>query len=91
MTFLPAGEIAEMSRTLKNLSAKHLHHPDLIELQYLTRLHGAENASSFRAIGHGIAGAHRQRELLLRLLRHRDGSHRHADPDRLELSQLLTI
>jgi hypothetical protein len=32
------GEIAEMSRTLKNLSALHLHHPDLVELQYLTRL-----------------------------------------------------
>jgi hypothetical protein len=46
LTFLPAGEIEEMRRTLKNLSALHLHHPDLIELQYLTCLHGAENASS---------------------------------------------
>jgi hypothetical protein len=51
VTFLPAGEIAEMSRTLRNLSAMHLHHPDLIELQYLTRLQGAENAS---AMGLGL-------------------------------------
>ncbi len=47
LTFLPAGEIKEMGRTLKNLSALHLHHPDLVELQYLTRLHGAKNASAF--------------------------------------------
>jgi hypothetical protein len=35
LTLLPVGEIEEMGRTLKNLSALHLHHPDLVELQYL--------------------------------------------------------
>jgi hypothetical protein len=32
LTFLPSSEIEEMRGTLKNLSALHLHHPDLIEL-----------------------------------------------------------
>jgi hypothetical protein len=34
---LPAGDIADMGRMLRNLSDLHLHHPDLLELQYLTR------------------------------------------------------
>ena len=37
LTLLPAGDIADMGRTLRNLSELHLHHPDLLELQYLTR------------------------------------------------------
>ncbi len=47
LTLLPAREIAEMEQTLKNLSSLHLHHPDLVKLQYLMRLHGAKNASTF--------------------------------------------
>jgi hypothetical protein len=37
LTLLPAGDIADMGRMLRNLSDLHLHHPDLLELQYLTR------------------------------------------------------
>jgi hypothetical protein len=47
LTFLPAVEIAEMSRTLKNHSALHLHHPDWVKLQYLTQLHSTENLTNF--------------------------------------------
>ncbi len=47
LTFLSFGKFEEMGRTLKNLSVLHLHHPDLLELQYLTQLHGAENAPNF--------------------------------------------
>jgi len=34
---LPAGDIADMGRMLRNLSNLHLYHPDLLELQYITR------------------------------------------------------
>ncbi len=37
LTLLLAGDIAEMGRMLRNLSDLHLHHPDLLELQYITR------------------------------------------------------
>ncbi len=37
LTLLPAGDIADMGRMLRNLSDLHLHHPDLLELQYITR------------------------------------------------------
>jgi hypothetical protein len=37
LTLLPAGDIANMGRMLCNLSDLHLHHPDLLELQYITR------------------------------------------------------
>jgi hypothetical protein len=36
LTLLPAGDIADMGRMLRNLSDLHLHHPDLLELQYIT-------------------------------------------------------
>ncbi len=37
LTLLPAGDIADMGRMLRNLLDLHLHHPDLLELQYITR------------------------------------------------------
>jgi hypothetical protein len=37
LTLLPAGDIADMGRMLRNLLDLHLHHPDLRELQYITR------------------------------------------------------
>jgi hypothetical protein len=37
LTLLPAGDIADMGHMLRNLSDLHLHHPDLLELHYLTR------------------------------------------------------
>jgi hypothetical protein len=37
LTLLPAGDIADMGRMLRNLSDLHLYHPDLLELQYITR------------------------------------------------------
>ncbi len=37
LTLLLAGDIADMGQMLCNLSDLHLHHPDLLELQYLTR------------------------------------------------------
>jgi hypothetical protein len=47
LSLLPAGDIADMGRMLRNLSDLHLHHPDLLELQYITR----QNMSS-ADIGH---------------------------------------
>jgi hypothetical protein len=38
ITFLPAGEVEEMAKTLKHLKEIKLHHPDLSELQYFTWL-----------------------------------------------------
>jgi hypothetical protein len=45
VTFLPAGEIEEMAETLKHLKELKLHHPDLSELQYFTRLRETQSAS----------------------------------------------
>jgi hypothetical protein len=36
LTLLPAGDIADMGQMLRNLSDLYVHHPDLLELQYLT-------------------------------------------------------
>ncbi len=36
LTLLPAGDIADMGRMLRNMSDLHLHHPDLLKLQYIT-------------------------------------------------------
>ncbi len=43
LTLLPAGDIADMGRMLKNMSDLHLHHPDLLELQYITRQNGSSS------------------------------------------------
>jgi hypothetical protein len=43
LTLLPAGDIADMGRMLKNMSNLHLHHPDLLELQYITRQNGSSS------------------------------------------------
>jgi hypothetical protein len=45
ITFLPAGEVEEMAETLKHLKELKLHHPDLSELQYFTRLRETQNSS----------------------------------------------
>jgi hypothetical protein len=43
LTLLPAGDIPDMGRMLKNMSDLHLHHPDLLELQYITRQNGSSS------------------------------------------------
>jgi hypothetical protein len=36
VTFLPAGKVEEMAKTLNHLKEPKLHHPDPSELQYFT-------------------------------------------------------
>jgi hypothetical protein len=43
LTLLPAGDIADIGRMLKNMSDLHLHHPDLLELQYITWQNGSSS------------------------------------------------
>jgi hypothetical protein len=47
LTFLPAEEIKEMSKTLQNLSSMSIHLADLTEMQYATKLREAESESEF--------------------------------------------
>ncbi|MFY7792423.1 MAG: hypothetical protein ACOVQS_01535, partial [Chitinophagaceae bacterium] len=54
LTLLPAGDIADMGRMLKNMSELHLHHPDLLELQYITRQN--ESSSDIGRLDLGLQG-----------------------------------
>jgi len=47
LSLLPAGEIEELAETLKNLSALNLQQPDLVDLQYATKIKEAEHNSEF--------------------------------------------
>jgi hypothetical protein len=77
LTLLLAGDIADIGRMLRNLSDMHLQHPDLLELQIH---HSTEQyLIGHRKAGSWVAGAHQQCELLLRFIRHRDGSYHHPD------------
>jgi hypothetical protein len=54
LTLLPAEEIASMGRMLRNLTDLHLHHQDLLELQYLTRQN--ISSSDIRRLDLGLQG-----------------------------------
>jgi hypothetical protein len=61
INFLPAGEMAQMEEALKHIGELHLHQPDLTDLQYLTQLGSAHDASilgaSMSSWAFNIAGA----------------------------------
>jgi hypothetical protein len=61
ISFMPAGEMEQMSETLKHIGELRLHQPDLSELQYLTRLNNVNAASisgaSMSEWAFNIAGA----------------------------------
>jgi len=88
LTLLPAGDIADMGRMLRNLSDLHLHHPDLLRasVHHKAEYVGGRHWTS----GPGIAGTHQQREFLLCLVWHRNGGYHHTDHRRTQLPQLPT-
>jgi len=61
ISFMPAGEMEQMSEALKNIGELRLHQPDLSDLQYLTQLGTAHSASisgaSMSSWAFNIAGA----------------------------------
>jgi hypothetical protein len=61
ISFMPAGEMEQMSEALKNIGELRLHQPDLSNLQYLTQLGTAHSASisgaSISSWAFNIAGA----------------------------------
>ncbi len=61
INFLPAGEMEQMAEALKHIGELRLHHPDLTDLQYLTQLGSAHDASvlgaSMSSWAFNIAGA----------------------------------
>jgi hypothetical protein len=54
LTLLPAADIEEMGKVLRNMSHLHLVHPDLLELQYITRQNNA--TSELERLGLGLQG-----------------------------------
>jgi hypothetical protein len=54
ISFMPAGEMEQMSEALKHIGELRLHQPDLSELQYLTQLNSGTSMSSW---AFNIAGA----------------------------------
>jgi hypothetical protein len=61
LTFMPAGEMEQMSEALKHIGELRLHQPDLADLQYLMQLNSAQSASvsgaSMSSWAFNIAGA----------------------------------
>jgi hypothetical protein len=61
INFLPAGEMAQMEEALKHIGELRLHQPDPTDLQYLTQLGSAHDASvlgaSMSSWAFNIAGA----------------------------------
>jgi len=61
ISFMPAGEMEQMSEALKHIGDLRLHQPDLSELQYLTQLNNVHSSSisgaSMSSWAFNIAGA----------------------------------